>query len=183
MYQQIIVMALRLFFDTETTGFSPTKNRIVSIALIVYDIDARRANDHIEEFYEIIKATDFRIEKWHKSTQIHGITQEISNAQGVSFARVISLLEDQLPNVVQIVGHNIEFDRAFLIAELMRAGRNDLVAILSTIPAYCTMRANTDNSRALKLTALYEKKFGHAFVGAHNALSDITATAEIYFNR
>ena len=174
-------MALRLFFDTETTGFSPTKNRIVSIALLVYDVDASRASDYVDEFYEIIKATDFKIEKWHKSTQIHGITHEMSLAHGVSFARVVSLLEDYLPHVCEIVGHNIEFDRAFLMAELKRAGRDDLVNILATIPAFCTMRANTENSRLLKLTALSEKRFGHAFVGAHNALSDITATAEIYF--
>ena len=85
-----------------------------------------------------------------------------------------------------IVGHNIDFDKKILGAELIRLHRPD---VMNSKRTYCTMQAGTDFCRIPgkygykwpKLQELYIKLFGHDFDGAHNAMSDIEATQECFW--
>lgn len=172
-------MSLSLFFDTETTGLLPT-DRIVSIACLIYDMNAISSDEILDEFYEIIKPEGFSIISWHTSTKIHKITQQVADKKGVSIKKAISFLDDHLPTVGQIVGHNVDFDIRILLNELKLAGRFDLIELVNKIPTRCTMKENTVDGVRPKLTTLYKSRIGKDF-DAHNAYADITATAQCYF--
>ena len=77
-------------------------------------------------------------------------------------------------------------DKKILGAELIRLHRPD---VMNSKRTYCTMQAGTDFCRIPgkygykwpKLQELYIKLFGHDFDGAHNAMSDIEATQECFW--
>ena len=87
-----------------------------------------------------------------------------------------------------IVGHNVEFDKKIVGAELVRLGMRD---VLDTKISYCTMQASIDLCKIPssygygynfpKLQELYKKLFGTEFDDAHNAMSDIEATEKCFW--
>jgi len=100
------------------------------------------------------------------------------------FATDLSLAE-------QVVGHNIDFDQHIVGAELYRL-KMDYDAFMNK-PSICTMRASMDfcaipnpNSyfggyKWPSLQELYLKLFNRSFDEAHDALADITATKDCFF--
>ena len=86
-----------------------------------------------------------------------------------------------------VIGHNVDFDKKIVGAEMLRLGRVD---IISTKKSYCTMN-NSVNFCKLpgyhgeykypKLQELYRKLFGQSFSNAHDASADTEATMKCYF--
>ena len=99
---------------------------------------------------------------------------------------VVDEFMDDFDQATFIVGHNIDFDKKILGAELIRLHRPD---VMNSKHTYCTMQAGTNFCRIPgrygykwpKLQELYVKLFGHDFEGAHNAMSDIEATQECFW--
>ena len=178
------------FFDTETTGVplnykapsSDTNNwpRLVQLAWILTDEEGNR----IHTGNLIVKPEGFIIPT--DATRVHGITTQRANEEGVPLAEVIEQFKVDLDVATYIVGHNIEFDKKIMGAEMIRLGMED---ILDSKKSYCTMQSSIDfckipgkyGYKYPKLQELYKKLFGTEFDNAHDAMSDIEATAKCFW--
>lgn len=104
-------------FDTETTGVSPSSDRIVTAALI------RREGDRVETSTWLI---DPGVEIPARATEVHGITTEQARANGVApegaLEEIATALVDALAAGIPVVGFNVQYDLTILDAELARHG-------------------------------------------------------------
>ena len=115
-----------LVFDTETTGLPQSKfiapstlhqwPYIVQFSYIIYDTSL---NDIIQSKDYIIKLPESILIP-EDSTKIHGITNEMSQQNGVQISDVLSEFFYFLRGVDILVGHNIEFDINMMKIELLR---------------------------------------------------------------
>jgi DNA polymerase III epsilon subunit-like protein len=139
---------MALIFDTETNGLPQCRGysdypdytnlekyknaRIVQISYIITDTDYNK----LEEFNTIIKRDSFSIE----NSQFHGITDEISDRDGIPFTEFAELFNNSLDHVDTIIAHNILFDINVLRAELYRYKLYKIIEKLDTKKVLCTMR-------------------------------------------
>jgi len=113
-------------FDTETTGISTERDRIVTAALV------HRAGDGtVREQAWLI---DPGVEIPSTATAVHGITTEQARAQGVQPAgaleEIAAELAAALARGVPLLGFNVAYDLRILEAELARHGLVGLAARL-----------------------------------------------------
>lgn len=179
-----------LFFDTETTGVpldynapsSDTQNwpRLVQLAWILTDEEGNR----IHTVNLIVKPCGFVIHA--DATKVHNITTQRAKEEGVSLAEVIEQFKSDLDMATYIVGHNIEFDKKIIGAEMIRLRMKDE---LEKKKSYCTMQSSIDfckipgkyGFKYPKPQELYRKLFDEDFEDAHNAMSDIEATEQCFW--
>lgn len=179
-----------LFVDTETTGkIVDFKNkditnianfpRIVQVAYIGTD----EQGETLFELDRIVKPNGFEIPI--EASNIHGITTEIAHEKGISLESVLYEFLPIINSCETIICHNIPFDLPVLACEYYRIG----VTKLPKKQKICTMDTTKEfvgikNSYGYKwanLQELYHKLFGKNFDKAHNALNDIRATKECFF--
>jgi DNA polymerase III epsilon subunit-like protein len=181
---------LYIFFDTETTGVprnykAPTTDtdnwpRLVQLGWILMDSEGNKMAQHDY----IVRPVGFKIPA--EAASVHGITTEKALEEGRDLAEVIDEFMADFDKATFIVGHNISFDQNIVGAELVRLNRPDVMTSKRT---FCTMQAGTNFCKIPgkygykwpKLMELYVKLFGHDFEGAHNAMSDIDATQECFW--
>lgn len=176
-----------LFFDTETTGKpknydSPafdTDNwpRLVSFAYILSD----ETGDIIKKDAFIVKPDGYEI---HKDVEnVHGISTELANREGIDINDALNIIESLIDEAGILVGHNISFDINVVDCEFYRY-REKLY--LDNMPYRCTMKESVSycalpKLKYPKLQDLYTKLFGKQFKDAHNAMADIQATFECFW--
>ncbi len=179
-----------LFFDTETTGLPKnwkasvenTDNwpRMIQIAWMLYDKTGKKLDS--KDF--IIKPKGFVIPA--ESTKIHGITTEIAKEKGNDLRYVLALFGDYINRSSILVAHNIKFDEMIVGAEFIRENmesklfRKERVCTMVGSRDYC----NITGPYGLKwptLSELHIKLFGEDFQNAHDAYSDISATARCFW--
>ena len=179
-----------LFFDTETTGTplnykapsSNTRNwpRLVQLGWILMTEDGEK----VSKGNYIIKPDGFTIPV--EASKIHKITTKMALELGYNLSYVIDKFLQDFNKAKYIVGHNIDFDKKIVGAELIRLSRPD---IMDSKQAFCTMKSSTDfckipgyyGYKYPKLQELYHKLFGNDFEEAHNAASDIEATQQCFW--
>lgn len=187
-----------LFFDTETSGLPRNYNapitdfknwpRLVQIAWAEYDEVGRQtsAQDYI------IKPEDFKIQ--YDAERVHGISTERALKEGTQLAVVLSQFMDTLEDIDSIfVGHNIDFDRHIIGAELLRLDypRSKIDTLFMNRKFICTMKNNAvvnfcgiPGSRGYKwpkLSELYKILFNKRLTFAHSALADVETCAKCFF--
>jgi len=179
-----------LFFDTETTGLpknykapaTDTDNwpRMIQIAWQVYNSD----NKLIDSQVYIIKPEDFEIPK--EASDIHGITTEIAQTKGVDLTETLNKFREAMIESQYLVAHNISFDEKIVGAEFIRKKiarlPNKLGRIDTMVEAtdYCKIPGKY-GFKWPNLTELHKKLFGKGFDGAHDALADVIACADCFF--
>lgn len=179
-----------LFFDTETTGLpknwkAPITDlnnwpRLVQLAYSFYDKDG---NEIYNGDY-IIKPNGFTIPI--NSSEVHGITTERANREGVSIHEVLENFHSLISNTTYLVAHNINFDEMIIGAEFLR---NRMINSIPTKKKICTMESTTNfcaipgpyGYKWPKLEELHYKLFGVDFEDAHNAASDVNATVKCFW--
>lgn len=179
-----------LFFDTETTGVprnykasvSDSNNwpRLVQIGWIIADNEGHET----KSCNYIIRPEGFTIPA--DAAKLHGISTEKALAEGVSLLGVLEEFANDMAKVQNIVGHNIEFDKNIVAAELYRKG---MPHQFNSWKSYCTMHSATNfcairgpyGFKWPRLEELYKKLFGCMFDEAHNAFADIAATKKCFF--
>ena len=184
-----------LFFDTETTGkplnykasVTDLYNwpRLVQLAWIMADKDGNM----LKKKSVIIKPDGFSIPD--DSVAVHGITTERALRDGSPINDVLEEFATDMSLAEHIVGHNIDFDQHIVGAELCRYGM-DFNALMDK-PCTCTMKASTNfcaipnpntyfgGYKWPSLQELYQKLFNRSFEDAHDALADVSATKECFF--
>lgn len=183
-----------LFFDTECNGLprnyrasvSDTFNwpRLIQLAWIVTD----EYGNVLKRQSHIIYPQGFTIDT--TVANLTGISTARAQREGINLINALNDFMTDVANAEKLVGHNIDFDRNIVGCELYRLG--SVYNMLMNKPHKCTMQDSTDfcaipsNSQYggykwPKLEELYRKLFGKMFDNAHDALSDVTATKECYF--
>lgn len=192
-----------LFFDTETTGtprnykapISDSGNwpRLVQLAWILYEV-----NGTIRETGNFIISPDgFEIPE--QASAVHGITTEQAKKEGQPLWKVLHHFSMDLKKAEYLIGHNISFDEKIVGAEYFRLGQQNPFEFqrisevgidrITSLPKICTMLTSTRycnipgkyGPKWPKLQELYSKLFGKEFEDAHDALADIKATAECFY--
>lgn len=149
--------------DVETTGLSPSWDRLLEVAVVHVDSRGRRTAEW---------ATRVNPEGPVGASHIHGIT-EADVATAPRFAEVIQQLNTSLRGRA-VVAHNAGFDLAFLRAEYTRAGWR-----MPWLPSLCTLQASHHYLPALHGRKLADccAAVGLVLDGAHSALGDSRAAA------
>ena len=179
-----------LIFDTETNGLpecpyygkfpdywnlSKYKNsRVVQISYILTDDEY----NIIEERDTIIKKDNFTI----TNSRFHGITESISESEGIPFEQFAEIFYNVLKKCNLIVAHNIDFDINVLRSELYRYNLHYIIETIDTKKFLCTMKGTKElvkatfkNSSVLKdpnLKELYFFATGEHLENHHNSLYD-----------
>jgi len=115
-------------FDTETTGFSPKKERLVEIGAVKFRGDG-----------EVLSSTNWLVNSerpipWY-ATKVHGITTEDVGDAPV-FNEVWPAFKAFCDDAV-LLAHNATFDIGFLKAELKRAGiPAPALPVVDTLPLF-----------------------------------------------
>lgn len=118
--------------------------------------------------------------------------------QAIDTRQAFDTLSTQLARAELIVSHHAAFAIATIIAEARRAGRQEIVTMLSppqfgfdggTRAAICTQQLSADYFRYLgqpatsantQLSTIYPQLFGEALPSTHNALAAAIACQRIY---
>jgi DNA polymerase III epsilon subunit-like protein len=179
-----------LFFDTETTGLPKNykapitdfKNwpRVIQLAYLIYDDQG----NELKTKDVIIKPDGFIIPQ--ASSDVHGISTDQAIAEGVELNIVLKEFEQDVKDVDILVAHNISFDEAIMGCEFLR---NEFKNPIEHKRKICTMKTTTNFCKIPgkygfkwpRLSDLHIKLFGEDFDGAHNALADIRATADCFW--
>ncbi|MCR2816586.1 exonuclease domain-containing protein [Microbacterium jiangjiandongii] len=151
--------------DVETTGLSPKRDRVVEIAVVRID----QRGTVVDEW-----STRLNPEGPVGATHIHGITQSDVDRAPL-FRDVASAIAPQIQGL-PIAAHNARFDLAFLRAEFVRAGWD-----VPWLPSYCTLDGSHHYMPHLQRRRLVDCcwEAGIRLDGAHSALGDARATAEL----
>lgn len=202
-----------LVFDTEATGLPKTKiinpdalnlwPHIVQFSYLIYDTEL---NDVIVVGDNIVKV-GAGINIPAESTAIHGITNQMSQTEGVSLSQALQGFFRDLQTADRLVGHNISFDVNLVIVELLRmiynpasnsgadisANKNNLHQIANFKNTYCTLQESIDlcaikavtklgkeYNKFPKLIELHQKLFRTIPNNLHNSLTDILVTLRCY---
>ena len=107
-----------LTFDCETTGLPPKGAKWdVDFAEFPNIVQLAWAVNEKERSF-IIKPEGWEIPE--ASTEVHGITAERANADGVPFADIIGEFLEDCEKARLLVGHNIYFDTSIVKAMILR---------------------------------------------------------------
>ncbi|MFA5155066.1 MAG: 3'-5' exonuclease [Patescibacteria group bacterium] len=180
-----------LFFDTETTGLprnyqAPLDDflnwpRIVQIAWSLYDADG----NHWESQSYIIRPDGFVIPP--EATKIHRISQERALAEGVALRSALEHFLADAGSAAHLVAHNIDFDEKIVGAELLRENlanplpSADKICTMKSSAQYCRISNGRGSYKWPNLTELYNCLFAKGFAEAHDAIYDVKACADCFF--
>jgi DNA polymerase-3 subunit epsilon len=153
-------------FDIETTGLSPTADRILEMGLIRID-----ANGNPLGYWSTLVNPQGSV----GATHIHGIKQtDVANSP--TFAECVDQVLEKLKGQV-LVAHNAKFDHSFLKAELGRAGWS-----LPEVPIVCTMLETRYFLPGISRKRLVDcvEAIGINQDVEHRALGDASLTAALF---
>ena len=201
-----------LVFDTETTGLPQSKfigpstlhqwPHIVQFSYIIYDTSL---NDIIQSKDYVIKLPESILIP-EESSKIHGITNDISQRNGVQINDVLSEFFYFLRGVDMLIGHNVEFDINMMKIELLRIiDKNSLTqeqikfykyelhflinfknisCTLKDSIKFCNIQLIDKNGKSFlkypKLIELHEKLFNKIPSNLHNSFNDILITLRCF---
>lgn len=178
---------IRLYYDTETTGF-PAKvgtpldqcPHIVQLAALLLD----DKEGEIASFCVIIKPEGWEVEEG--AAEVHGITTEKALRLGIPISVAMAMFSNLCAIAEQAIAHNDAFDIQFINYEIERLGKLNRLLVMDR---FCTMKATTDicqlpgkygKFKWPKLIEAHEHFFGEGFDGAHDALADVRACARVH---
>lgn len=101
-----------VYFDTETTGLNPKKDKIIELALYIVE------DKHIMEKYD--KFVNIGFELPEKIIDLTGITNEMLRLEGVREEVLANDLFNRLSSKTLMVAHNTQFDLNFIYELLVR---------------------------------------------------------------
>lgn len=180
-----------LFFDTETTGKRINlpvgeiycRPRLVQLAWLLVDADGNT----LKQKSAIIWPDGFDIPQ--SATEIHHITTERAKQEGLPLEEVLKEFMQDFEDAECLVAHNIEYDRHIIESELFRSDmpyksfmRKRTICTMLSSTDYCAL-PNTyfGGYKWPSLQEMYQKLFNRSFEDAHDALADITATKDCFF--
>lgn len=173
-----------VFIDTETGGTIPEKHSLLSIGLVVWDLNKGKIDER--EFYVkhdiyIVTKEAQKINKFNEDYH-----NKIAEKPDIVIKSMLSFLRTYFPEdvFIPLAGHNVNFDINFLKVFLKSQNRsyNQYFShrIIDTYSVYKTLILSgliTENLNSSHDAFSY---FGIKVSERHNALSDCIATVELY---
>lgn len=183
---------MELFFDTETSGFpskklpisDPDQPWIVQLGFILSDGKTIYQSGNL-----MIKANERYMSPGAQN--VHGISVETADAYGLADIDVLTLFNRMMDKADIIIAHNYNFDAQLMHIAYTREGMELSSSVFREKPSFCTMLGTMDYCKLPgrygkykwpKLSELYMKLFDEEIVGAHDALTDVKATARCYYH-
>lgn len=152
-----------IFFDTETTGLSESKDEILQLSII--DKDGNTL------FSQYIKPT--KRKTWKSAEAINGITPAMVKSCP-TFDLYYNQIQDIFDNASLVVGYNTEFDMKFI-----RAAGIEYNGITADVMLDYQRIGHSDRYKKLVQCARY---YGYKWDGdAHDALADTKATRHCFY--
>lgn len=188
----------RFVFDLETSGLPKRKKyhklnykylagfeeaRILSISwIIIYDTEKEK-NVIKEKKLFYVKPDNFDISE--KSIQIHKLTPQFLNDNGVPIKTVVNDLIDTFNKyeIIQMISHNTDFDMNVLMSELFRYKYLQFLEKVEDVEVYCTMLNSQKKMNVFKwpkLAEAYNFFYNKDITNAHQAEYDTLYCYEIY---
>lgn len=178
-----------LFFDTETTskwefglsGTDPSQPNLVQLGAIF------REDGVIRNEVNVIVFPESSIHP--KAMEIHGISEEMADKNGVSQKSACLMFDDMLHLADRVVAHNLDFDLKIMKRALWRCGMN--MNSFESVDQICTMKESTDvlrlpapkNKKGFKWPTLNEAHIyftNQPVIDAHDAMVDVRACVTVY---
>ena len=191
---------LILFFDTETTGLpnkkpptDPNQARLIQLAAILASPEGETLNT-LNTLVKIGNAFMHPL-----AQEAHGISRERANSEGIHPKEAFEKFHEMCESAECLVchNHNFDFNIIALTAQQITDQYEDptdpdlMLSDIQELPFYCTMVQATEfcalpkkkgsGFKYPKLMELYSILFEREFSGAHNAMADVTATMECFF--
>ena len=188
-----------IVIDTETIGlpeqtryqtfYNPSNyskyktSRVIEIGYYIYT----SSGEFISKRNILVKPENFKVE----NSEIHGITQEHLEREGISLIGALSILAEDIASCDTIVAHNLQFDFNVLAAECYRIlanGHNEiarkLVDKMTSMKKVCTMELGMQKlgrTRRIKLSHLYEELTDEEWDQQHRAEDDARVCGICYW--
>jgi DNA polymerase III subunit epsilon len=154
--------------DCETTGLEPRENRIIEIAVCLFNFDG------IIESFETLIDPETPIPE--NTIEIHHITDEMVDGKPKAkevMPKVLKMVGDYT-----IMGHGIGLDIAFISEECKRA---KIPCQIEKNPFFDTLRmARLYGESPINSLQQLRKHFNIAEEGAHRAMSDVIVNIEVF---
>jgi DNA polymerase III epsilon subunit-like protein len=191
---------LILFFDTETTGLpnkkpalDPNQARLIQLGAIL----ASPEGEILHTINTLVQIGDATINPY--ALAAHGITAKQANEEGLHPKEVFEQFHRLSDSAECLVchNHNFDFNIIKLTAQQITGYYEDptdpdiMLSEIEDLPFYCTMVQATEfcalpkkrgsGFKYPKLMELYSILFEKEFSGAHDAMADVTATMECFF--
>jgi DNA polymerase-3 subunit epsilon len=183
-------------FDTETSGLTKFRSPYCDPgqpgAMSVGAVTINYLTGEVENYYSLVKIGNLPIDD--KALEVHGITREKSNDEGIEPREAIAELETRFAKSDFVSAYNINFDDIIYKAMVCRAEegpRNEEERpFYAAKPTRCIMNICTNHFRIpkktgsggfvpLKLSQSYKRIVGVELRDAHNALIDAQAACDI----
>lgn len=187
---------MKLFFDTETTGKIidwkkpvDTSNNFPSIVQLGFAAYTDKG-EQILTCNKLIKPAGWVISE--EAQSVHGISQEMCEIDGIEIKEALTSFLAIANYSNEIIAHNYDFDSKVIASTLLKAKAKFTTDRFFNIPFTCTMKSSADycqlpnqngysSFKWPKLEELHQKLFNETFDGAHDALVDVIACANCYF--
>lgn len=191
--------------DTETTGLFDYRKRaheegqprLCSIATLgMVERDDEVPHKEATPGYALIKPERWSAgdrERLKEIEHLHGLTYEKLMDEGQPIDDILAIYMDLIEASSGIAAYGVEFDTKVLRGELRRLGwadrygyrpvfciNNAATALCKVAPTHKMMAAGFKTNKKPKLAEAYEILIGKPMEGAHNALNDLFATADIF---
>ena len=184
---------MALFLDTETTGLPDTQNLRWGVYPYYKKLD-KYSNARIVQFSMLITDNKYNFKDVKDSIikregfditnkEFHGITNDISDNNGVSFDTVaVEIFYENLKNVSHIIAHNVAFDVGVIKSELYRRNLQYIIDEIDKKTLLCTMKHmkpilkiinQYGNYKNPSLNEIYKFNFNKDVENAHNSLYDV----------
>ena len=161
--------------DCETTGLDPATDRVITVAAIRADFSQLDHGTTLTGDSLVVEVNP-GVPIPHAATAVHGL-RDADVAGWPPFADEAQALRDFIGERV-LVGHNVQFDKRFLNAELKRAGVKTLRR-----KAHCTMWRFREETGQAKVSRLDDAARALGLEGrsgeTHDALEDVQITIQI----
>lgn len=179
-----------LFFDCETIGLPKNYKasyqdidnwpRVMSLAWVVTDHTGNVLTQH----YHMIRPDGWVVPN-EKFWIDNGYSTERSMIEGVELGVVLDFFLMAKQTSDYLIAHNLDFDHRVVWAEILRSGRIPKTGMAKI----CTMQCSTKYCRLPgkygykwpTLDELHRHLFKKSFDGAHDALADVIACKDCFF--
>lgn len=158
-------------YDVETTGLNSQKDFIVQLSLIKFDRDTWEVKG--EKNWYIEPAHNYEIDP--NAQAIHGITKEFLKENGVSIKEIGEEVLEFIKDCDFLTYNGNSFDIKFLVKDFAMWGF-DIDMNRKFYDAYAMQCLLTPRD----LGTVYKSYTGMVLEDAHNSLSDVKATIEVF---
>lgn len=130
LFKEVVVELNKNFiaFDTETTGFSPYKDRIIELGAVLF------INNKETEYFNSLVKTD--VKNSYHAYKVNKISEQMLESAPLEtdiYPKLVEFLEGVLKGNIILVAHNAIFDMRFLKNTLERLGYSGHIRYLDTL--------------------------------------------------